>query len=81
MRVEAGGVGYRSVCPEKRYGCQGEGEEVGVAEAIEADDVLVVAEAPVAECFGEKFRGQSALNVRHAAMLRVRMARGSPLML
>ena len=35
----------------------------------------------LAENFAREFRAQSALNVRHAAMLRARMSRGSPLML
>jgi hypothetical protein len=35
----------------------------------------------LAENFALEFSGQSALNVRHAAMLRARMSRGSPLML
>ena len=77
----AGSAGHRSAHPEKSHDAPCGGKEVSGAETVEADDGLVVAEAPVAEGFAEEPPVQSVLNFRHAAMLRVRISRGSPLML
>jgi hypothetical protein len=44
LRVKVGTpASHRSVCSEKPHGCQSEGKEVGYAESVDADDVLVLA--------------------------------------